>query len=348
MAQNKPRAQMMCLPVMATIKAMFSNADTSKQLRHRDTCLKQALHLVATAPKAVKYSDFCDSRVHIHHYQAMDLFQDPRDIAFALSTDRAQLTLKRQSDTWLLILIVLNFPPEMRCKSYHTIYPFAIPGPNPPGNIESYLFTLFEEMAMVSDGIWMWDAVDSSYCLNHACICMALGDMLGSAKLNGMAGHSAIYGDHFSMVKGARASLKKGSKAQYYPISPPQNSIYNPGRPETYDLHDLPICKEDSYWKAIAEIQAATSGTRHAAITKETGISRMPLCAASPAFLHPTFFPLDPFHLFYENCMAFLWDLWMTLSLPSDPIHINADEVHKLGQLVSEAMSTLPSVFCHE
>jgi hypothetical protein len=36
----------------------------------------------------------------------------------------------------------------------------------------------------------------------------------------------------------------------------------------------------------------------------------------------------------------------MTLSLPSDPIHINADKAHKLGQLVSEAMSTLPSVVC--
>ena len=58
-------------------------------------------------------------------------------------------------------------------------------------------------MAMASDGIWMWDAVDSSYFLNHVCICTALGDMLGSAKLNGMAGHSAIYGDCFSMVKGA-------------------------------------------------------------------------------------------------------------------------------------------------
>ena len=123
---------MMCLPVMATIKAMFANADTSKQLCHRDTCLKEALHLVATASKAVKYSDFCDSKVHMHHYQTMDLFQDPQDIAFALSTDGAQLTMKRKSDTWLLILIVLNFPPEMWCKSHHIIYPFAIPGPNPP------------------------------------------------------------------------------------------------------------------------------------------------------------------------------------------------------------------------
>lgn len=345
-AKNKPRAQMMHLPVMATIKAMFANADTAKLLRHRDNCLKEALHLVATAPKAVKYSDFCDSKVHMHHHQSMGLFQDPRDIAFALSTDGAQLTMKRQSDTWLLILMVLNLPPEMRYKSNHIIYPFAIPGPNPPGNVESYLFPLFEEMAMASDGIWMWDAVDSSYFLNHACICMALGDMLGSAKLNGMAGHSAVYGDRFSMVKGARASLKKGSKAQYYPISPPQNSTYNPKRPPTYDLYNLPMREEKFYWQTIAKIQGAQFKTNRATITKETGISRMPLCAASPAFLHPTFFPLDPFHLFYENCMACLWDLWMTLSPMSDPIHINADKARKFGQLVPEAMSTLPSIFC--
>jgi hypothetical protein len=57
----------MCLPVMATVKAMFANADTSKQLCHRDTCLKEALHLVATASKAVKYSDFCHSKVYMHH-----------------------------------------------------------------------------------------------------------------------------------------------------------------------------------------------------------------------------------------------------------------------------------------
>ncbi|EDR04700.1 uncharacterized protein LACBIDRAFT_304027 [Laccaria bicolor S238N-H82] len=55
-------------------------------------------------------------------------------------------------------------------------------------------------MAMSSEGIWMWDAVDSSYFVNHAYIVMALGDMLGSAKLNGMAGHSAIFGDQFTMV----------------------------------------------------------------------------------------------------------------------------------------------------
>ncbi|EKM79207.1 hypothetical protein AGABI1DRAFT_26921, partial [Agaricus bisporus var. burnettii JB137-S8] len=55
-------------------------------------------------------------------------------------------------------------------------------------------------MAEASEGIWMWDALTSSYFVHHAYITLVLGDMLGSAKLSGMAGHSAIYGDRFSMV----------------------------------------------------------------------------------------------------------------------------------------------------
>jgi len=39
--------------------------------------------------------------------------------------------------------------------------------------------------------------------------------MLGSAKINGMPGHIAIYGDWFTTVQGA--------KALYYPMTPPKN-----------------------------------------------------------------------------------------------------------------------------
>lgn len=342
-AQPKPRAQMMFLPFIPTIKAMFANAETSQLLRYRDKCLQKALHLVAGAQS--QYSDFCDSTVHIHHYKSMGLFQDCRDIAFAISTDGAQLTMKKHSNTWILIFILLNLPPELRYKSNSIFYPFAIPGPNSPGNVESFFWLFFQEMMMASEGIWMWDAVDSSYFVNRACLCMALGDMLGSAKLNGMAGHSAIYGDRFSMVRGARASLKSGSKAQYYPISPPEHSRYNSGRPQ-YLLHNLPMRQESMFWQTIQQLETATSKTSRTDLTKDTGISRMPLCAASPAFIHPSFFPLDPFHLFYENCMAFQWDLWMTLSSPSESIHISVDKARKFGQLVSTAASTLPASFC--
>ena len=102
--------------------------------------------------------------------------------------------MKKHSNTWLLILIILNLPPTSHYKTEHIIINLATPGPNSPGDIESFIQPLFEEMAMLSEGIWMWDAIDSSYFVNHAHIVMVLGDMLGSAKLNGMAGVEVPHG----------------------------------------------------------------------------------------------------------------------------------------------------------
>ncbi|KAH9946556.1 hypothetical protein B0H21DRAFT_779031 [Amylocystis lapponica] len=148
-----------------------------------------------------------------------------------------------------------------------------------------------------------------------------------------------MYGDRFSLVKGARSSLKKGSKAQYYPISPPQNDRYNPDRPQKYDLNNLPLRSEKEFWETIEKLNNASSKTARAKITKDTGISRMLLAAA-------TFFPLDPFHLFFENIVAFIWDIWTTYSSPNESVHISKEILKQFGKLVVAAMSTLPPSFC--
>ncbi|KAF9522524.1 hypothetical protein CPB83DRAFT_776972 [Crepidotus variabilis] len=156
----------------------------------------------------------------------------------------------------------------------------------------------------------------------------------------------AIRGDRFSTVQGAKASTEKGAKSQYYPLSPPENTIYNPSRKPTYDPLDLPMQTQQSYWDTIIQLEKAKTKKDETDITRKTGVSRLPLCAASPAFVHPTFFPLNPFHLFYENCMAFFWDLWTTLSHPSEVVHIPAVTARKIGTLIPPAMATLPSSFC--
>jgi len=352
---KQPIAQVQVLPVMDTVRALYANAETSSEMRNRDSCLQQVLHLVATAandPHLVdgmtnapvrQYSDYGDGQIHQMQYEKLGLFKDPRDVAFALSTDGAQLTMKKQSNTWLLILIILNLPATFRYGD-QVVINCATPGPYSPGDIESFLWITFMEMAKASEGLWMYDAVDSSYFLNHAVISMALGDMLGSAKINGMAGHMAIFGDRFSMVQGARSSHVKGSKALYYPSSPPENSTYNPDRPSNYDLHNLPLRTQSQYWKVIKKLEDAQTKKDKASIVKATGISRLPLCAASKAFIHPTFFPIDPFHIFYENEVLFIWDLWTTLSDKNDPVHFH--RVAEFGALIPGAMKTLPPVFC--
>lgn len=74
--KRKPYAQVMTLPIIPTIKALYANAETSTLLRQQDTHLKQALHLVYTASHTKTYSDFSDSCVYCMHHESMGLFKD--------------------------------------------------------------------------------------------------------------------------------------------------------------------------------------------------------------------------------------------------------------------------------
>jgi hypothetical protein len=340
----KARATMLYMPITPIIQAYYANAETSHEMCHQDNCLKQTLGALAEGA-GVKKSEFANSDNHLRHHQELGLFDDKRDTAISLSSDGAQLTMKKQSNMWLLIVVLLNLPPEICYRAKNVIFPLAIPGPSAPGNIESFIYPLFEEMAQASVGMWTWDAVDSSYFVLRAYLCGVKGDMLGSAKLSGMAGHSALYGDHFSLVQGAHPAKGSGAKAQYYPISPPQREKFNPNR-DIVDLDNLPLRGQRHYWKTIERLEAAATKRELQRIVKKTGISRLTMSAASPAFLHPSFFPLDPFHLFYENCMVHIWDLWVTNSSDEEQIHMPAEMASQLGEEIERAMTTLPPTFC--
>ncbi len=343
-----PRAQLTVLPVKATIQALYANQDSSRLIQQRDQTLKRVLRLTADAMDVSKrsYSDFSNGKIHTDvHYESLGLFQDPRDIAFALSTDGAQLTMKKHSNTWILILILLNLPSELRYRSNNVIINFATPGPNSPGDIESFLRPLFEEMAQANEGIWIWDALKDGYFVCRAWITLGLGDMLGSAKINGMAGHGGIYGDRFSMVQAAKTSNQSGARTQYYPIM--KIDHFNPNRCK-YSLDDIPMRKYQDYFDVLLQLEQANSKAGRDKVTRKTGVLRLPLCAASAAFFHPSFFPIDPFHLFYENIMAFIWDLWtiQSNSIPGEIFRLLPTVVATLGRLVEAAMGTLPPVFC--
>jgi len=330
------------MPIIPVIQAYYANKDTSTAMRHRDNVLKQTLDIFAKGA-GVKKSEFANSRNHISHHRDMGLFKDCRDTALSISTDGAQLTMKKQSNMWLLIVVLLNLPPEMSYKSKNVIIPLAIPGPSAPKSIESFVYPLFQELAAASVGMWTWDAIDSSYFVLRAYLCGVKGDMPGSAKLSGMGGHSAFYGDCFSLVHGPCTSQNRARL--YYPISPPQREIYNSGHPIIDFTHFL-WRTQGQYWKTIEELESARTEKERQKIAYSSGISRFSICAASPAFSHPSFFPLDPFHLFYENCMAFIWELWVKKSNTNEIIHMDSDMASQFGEEVEKAVKTLPSSFC--
>ncbi|KDQ30014.1 hypothetical protein PLEOSDRAFT_1036713, partial [Pleurotus ostreatus PC15] len=142
------------------------------------------------------------------------------------------------------------------------------------------------------------------------------------------------------MVISARP-LKNG-KYLYYPLFS-QNlvSAWNPKRPE-YDPSNLPLRTEQDYWKTIHELNTAEPDSKkQKAIITQSGILRLPLAASSKAFIYPSmFFPSDPFHLLYENCTAWLWDLLIESG------HLTIPQAARFGQLLQDANTTLPPSFC--
>ncbi|KAF6741381.1 hypothetical protein DFP72DRAFT_833862 [Ephemerocybe angulata] len=166
-----------------------------------------------------------------------------------------------------------------------------------------------------------------------------------------MAGHTAQVGDRFTTVVAARNKVPAPgttAKALYYPSSPPENATYNPNRPEKYDLLNLPIRSQEEYYHTINRLSTPFLSARaQAKITTETGVSGLPLCAASEAFIHPTFFPLDPFHLFYENVMTFIWDIWTGVHAKEpDPVRLPDGKMKELGAYIFKGVATLPPSFC--
>src|SRR5882762_4596043 len=193
----------------------------------------------------------------------------------------------------------------MSYKSKNVIIPLAIPGPSAPKNIEPFVYPLFQELAAASVGMWTWDAVDSSYFVLRAYLCGVKGDMPGSDKLSRMAGHSGFYGDRFSLVHGACTSKSKSKL--YYPISPPQREIYNSGCP-IIDFKHFLWQTQEQYWTSIKELESARTEKEHQKIVYGSGISRLSICAASPAFSHPSFFPLHQENLHFTlSCFIVLF-----------------------------------------
>ena len=110
-----------------------------------------------------------------------------------------------------------------------------------------------------------------------------------------------------------------------------------PTRPACYDLDEIPMRTEKQYWDTIKELLDKRKTKRqHEAITKDSGISRMPLAAASPAFIHPSYYPIDPFHIYFQNGMPHIWDMWRGSS-SNDKVHVTEKRQRNLESLLQVA-----------
>ena len=83
------------------------------------------------------------------------------------------------------------------CYKKRFVIPGAIvPGPNKPGDIDSFLFpSLYHVAALQREGLRIYDAsVDSFIAHSKPLVVFATADSLGGAAMSGMVGHSGKFG----------------------------------------------------------------------------------------------------------------------------------------------------------
>ena len=89
----------------------------------------------------------------------MWFFSDPRDIALGLSKDGFGPFKKRTKTAWPLIIFNYNHPPKERFKKENIISLGTIPGPKKPGDMDSFLWPLVQELLQLEIGVSAFDSI---------------------------------------------------------------------------------------------------------------------------------------------------------------------------------------------
>ena len=87
-------------------------------------------------------------------------FSDPRDIALGFSTDGFGPFKRRNKTAWPLIIFNYNLPPKERFQKENIISLGTIPGPNKPGDMDSFLWPLVQELLQLEIGVLAFDPIE--------------------------------------------------------------------------------------------------------------------------------------------------------------------------------------------
>ena len=112
------------------------------------------------------------------------------DSVLMLSMDGAQLYQSKASDCWIYIWILVDLAPDKRYKIKNILPGGVIPGPDPPQDVDSFLFTgLAHLSALQQEGLAIWDAHHQKRAISFLFLLLVLADAVGMAMISGSVGH---------------------------------------------------------------------------------------------------------------------------------------------------------------
>lgn len=138
--------------------------------------------------------------------------------------DRVQLYTQKASDIWIMIIILLDLPPEICYKKCFVILCAVIPGPKKLKNLDSFIFPVLHHIAALQkDGLAIWNPLNNTVFISCIWIHFARGDGPGSAQVSRFVTHNGACGCR------QRCNIigwHKPGHSMYYPVLLKLNSYY--------------------------------------------------------------------------------------------------------------------------
>ncbi|GES72716.1 transposase domain-containing protein [Rhizophagus clarus] len=188
-------------------------------------------------------------------------FMDYRDIALIASLDGYNIFKQKTDDCWIILFINANIPPENRVKRNNLLIGALIPGPSAPGDLNSFLYPVIEELKELEHGIRCHDGYTNQDFILHCSVVSWSGDMPALAKLMCTTGHNSYQGCRYCDLRGI------WENHVYFPIKPPKGKTgvaYNP--------NNLPKRTHQDYLNKIIKWKSAKNNRDKERIETATGM----------------------------------------------------------------------------
>ena len=233
------------------------------------------------------------------------------DTVLMLSFDGAQLYESKQSDVWIYIWILVDLAPENRYKIRNILPGGVIPGPNAPGNLDSFLFPgLAHASALQKEGLPIWDAFSRERAIALVFILLVLADAVAMAQVSGSVGHHGRKGCRLLCGFIGRNKIRG---AHYYPalLRPTGFEDHRTSSHPDVDVNSLPVPDPEEYRRDLYHVVASLTRREYERRRFHTGIGKPSIFTGIPRILPlPTCFPGDLMHQPLINLAALLLDLW--------------------------------------
>jgi hypothetical protein len=211
---KEPRKVFTTFPVGPQLQARWRDPRTAKKMSYRWQKTQELYQeCEGSGGTSEVYDDVLSGEAYLRAVEDGKIRE--HDTVLMFSIDGAQLYRHKQSDCWVYIWILLDLAPDERYKVRNILPGGVIPGPEAPGDIESFLFPgLAHVSALQKEGLHIWDAYHRQLILSFIFVLLVLADTIAMTPISGSVGHQGHKGCWLLCGLIGR-NKKRGS--QYYP-----------------------------------------------------------------------------------------------------------------------------------